>query len=216
MSYGYCSVDELRKFHLDRGFGKADRLGHRQLVKKLETADDNIVFSKMVDLPAEPRCRIYDFYVAAFPARLRCPAQPPLAMTCKLLRQEVLPVFYDAICFELVLTHYRPREKSRYKFHASSWAFLASLHSQHLERISQFDLAICRNFGAAARLNKATKTWCVDIEDNHSYRRPGDVESVRKGFERSLNGSATTGRAKRLTIEVLYAIRRKVEQALLE
>ncbi|EME44805.1 hypothetical protein DOTSEDRAFT_35165 [Dothistroma septosporum NZE10] len=194
-------------------WGNADRLNQRHLVKALEAADDNIVFSKLVDLPAELRCRVYYFYVAAFPAKLYSPAQPPLALTCKLLRSEVLPVFYDTICFGLELRGFHQKSRLCYMFTPSSWEFLTTLQAgQNLAQISQFGMGEWRQLSVVARLSKATNTWSIDFEEVEAWHQEGGaLERLRKDIDESLNGSSLNFEAKPLTIEALYAVSRKLE-----
>ncbi|KAF2480276.1 hypothetical protein BDY17DRAFT_327240 [Neohortaea acidophila] len=77
---------------------------HDGMIKKLEDADAT-GFGKFLDLPPELRSRVYKFYVGSLPAVLSCPSQPPLARTCNLIRNEVLPIFYGHHTFELRYTH---------------------------------------------------------------------------------------------------------------
>lgn len=88
------------------------RLSKKALIGVLEHADDNARFERMLELPAELRVRIYEYYCLALghsfalgpgyvPLEHR---QPPLTLACRLLRQESLPLFYDT-CVLLVDFH---------------------------------------------------------------------------------------------------------------
>lgn len=96
--YGSCSIEELQLFVKARGaqYPKRNRTRQETLIALLEKIDDNARFEKMLDLPAELRVYIYEFYFAGLshgtglvPVR----PQPPLMMVCRLLRREASDIF---------------------------------------------------------------------------------------------------------------------------
>ena len=80
----------------------AKRLRFIRLLEKND--DDSTIFHRFLDLPAELRNRVYEFYVEDFPRTLKLPTKPPLSRTCRLLCQEVLPIFYANLEFEIHLS----------------------------------------------------------------------------------------------------------------
>lgn len=83
-----CAV-ELRK---NGKLVSADRLKVINALEHLDTRGCS--FDRFRDLPPELRTKVYDYYVAAFPEALHLPVTPPLARTCRIVRRELLPVFY--------------------------------------------------------------------------------------------------------------------------
>lgn len=71
------------------------------LIAKLDERDDTRTFTKFLDLPAELRNCIYEFYMVDFPSTLRLPTTPPLARTNRKIREDVLPLFYSSHEFEI-------------------------------------------------------------------------------------------------------------------
>ena len=215
LDYIKCALDELRQFHEKRGLGKAAKLSLRRLTKALETADDNITFTKLFDLPAELRCRIYHFYVAAFPAELSSPSQPPLARTSTALRNEVLPILFDMTRFKLDVHGFWRNGNFHCKFPAFTYQFLASLEPRNLSQISRFSMSCPSMLTITVQLNNVTKTWAVGYE-----RRGGNEEIVAKGeiiqksVDELLNAGDNPSVAAPLKLDVLYKIRRQAEEVL--
>lgn len=91
----------VKKSETNGGIGTSD--SRSQAISDLEERDDNEVFTRFLDLPPELRNRVYEYYNAPFSKGLVVPTQPPLARTCRIIRAEVLPVFYATHVFELTL-----------------------------------------------------------------------------------------------------------------
>jgi hypothetical protein len=70
-SYAHCTLDELLKFHADRGLPssvlgevrRAKLRGH--LAKRLEEADEERRFESFLSLPPELRCLVYEWLLRA-------------------------------------------------------------------------------------------------------------------------------------------------------
>lgn len=104
LAYAKQNVHDLQRFIRQRRLQPPKNVtSRRRLVEVLKADDDRKVFSKFLDLPPELRERVYGFYIANFPRVLTYPTQPPLARTCRLMRKEVLPVFYRQATFRLTL-----------------------------------------------------------------------------------------------------------------
>lgn len=111
LSYGNCSGPELKVFADARGieYPQDRKRMKKEMVRALERADDDARFIRIMDLPAELRVRIYEYYCLDLghwfgfgPGYVPLEhAQPPLTMVCRLMREESLKVFYDT-CVLLV------------------------------------------------------------------------------------------------------------------
>lgn len=104
LSYVDCTNNELRDFIRSRGVDKQSirgKLGQREeLLRALEYQDYHPKFEKFTSLPSELRTQIYEYYFAGFQKRAHAPQQPPLTLTCRLIRDEALPLFYSSCTFE--------------------------------------------------------------------------------------------------------------------
>lgn len=66
-----------------------------RVVNSLQHADNRgSTFDRFLSLPPELRVKVYEHYVARFPKKMVAAVNPPLARTCRLIRQESLLVFY--------------------------------------------------------------------------------------------------------------------------
>jgi len=93
INYDKCTEIELRQFATARHIRLGQANDRKAIVKLLIARDHFGTFKKFQHLPAELRNRIYVFYISGMPEVLTRPSLPPLAQTCKLLRDEVRPVF---------------------------------------------------------------------------------------------------------------------------
>ncbi|PPJ51337.1 hypothetical protein CBER1_08618 [Cercospora berteroae] len=133
LCYDTCSVEELRAFAEARGLqiDNSRRRKRTRLVETLEKVDSKRPFHRFMDLPAELRVSIYEFYISDFPALLHKPTQPPLARTSQLIRQELLPVFYTNQEIALTMT-LDARVAFELRWSEQTDDFLKSLHSSHV------------------------------------------------------------------------------------
>lgn len=112
LHYDACTTDELKRFVSDRRIQvsietsseaqqKQKRApGRRQLISALQQHGDGQTFDKFLQLPNELQGLVSEMYMD-FASTLDTPAQPPLARTCRHLRQLVLPIFYSTQRFAL-------------------------------------------------------------------------------------------------------------------
>ncbi|KAK4549786.1 hypothetical protein LTR36_005087 [Oleoguttula mirabilis] len=91
----------------DRTIGKlasADISEQDRMIAKLEAADLDAQFPRFLELAADLRNSIYEFYLAAFADQpLHMPTMPPLARANRLLREEVSPLLFKNCTFEIKL-----------------------------------------------------------------------------------------------------------------
>lgn len=115
--YESCSLEELKNFFLNRGVhagrlseARSESHAKRNLISRLEAADEDAEFEYFLDLPAELRVRIYECYLSQlrsttkkhFPGHGYGPyTQPPLSTVSRLVRKEVLPEFYKVFDLEI-------------------------------------------------------------------------------------------------------------------
>lgn len=103
-SYEHLKKSALMNLIQERRLAIVGTEGDRKqdLIDKLEAADESRQFTRLMDLPAELRNRVYYYYVHGFRTmRLDAPAQPPLSKISRTVRQEVLPIFYRECTFEI-------------------------------------------------------------------------------------------------------------------
>lgn len=94
--YDKCSDSELREFAIDRSIiPQSSKAGRVRLLSLLK-ADAEPTFANFSELPAELRVLVYNFYVDDLvQTPLNKLANPPLALANRLIRNEVLPLFYQ-------------------------------------------------------------------------------------------------------------------------
>ncbi|KAK4496621.1 hypothetical protein PRZ48_012601 [Zasmidium cellare] len=127
LNYKACTTKELTQFIKERGIqGPEGARKKKELVAVLEAADEEATFDRYLDLPTELREHVASYYMAELVSpvygsdlngtgvcmpnadefelkekRLSTPTQPPLTRTCRLLRKETLPLFYQTGTFDL-------------------------------------------------------------------------------------------------------------------
>jgi hypothetical protein len=105
-SYTHCTLDELLKFHADRGLPssvlgevrRAKLRGH--LAKRLEEADEERRFESFLSLPPELRCLVYEMAFEGVPAvgtggegkKSVVATLPPICVASKEVCEETLGV----------------------------------------------------------------------------------------------------------------------------
>ncbi|KAK3075159.1 hypothetical protein LTR53_001770 [Teratosphaeriaceae sp. CCFEE 6253] len=109
LSYHMRSNDELRALVAGRkldvsGYIDKYRQGQRfDLLRILDEADLAPSFHRFLELPPELRNQIYGYYYGACRKKVLAPSQPPLTLTCSLIRRETLPMFYATFVFKVQL-----------------------------------------------------------------------------------------------------------------
>lgn len=96
LSYGYYTKANLQVFVEDRRLQDTipATATKSEMIAGLEKADDDATFSRFVELPPELRVRIYEYHFHTF-GSVDTPAQPPVTLVSRLLREEALPLFYE-------------------------------------------------------------------------------------------------------------------------
>lgn len=147
MSYYNITNDRLRGFLKDRKIDLqqtiiGNRLGTaRELIQVLQDADENLKFEKFTELPPELRNMVYEYYFASFDQPIYAPTQPPLTLTCRLLRKESLPIFYSSSEFLLTFSKTNPLEGEHLRMpnqlalfiHNTSLANFATIQHIHVK-----------------------------------------------------------------------------------
>ncbi|KAK3055359.1 hypothetical protein LTR09_003913 [Extremus antarcticus] len=121
IAYSRLLYDELLTFIVDRklpftvvsslerhkiGAPLSFARSKEMLVETLIDADRTRQFTKLFQLPTELRDRVFEYYVSDFnrDTGLYRPSQPPLARTCRALREDVLPIFHQLCKFRVEFT----------------------------------------------------------------------------------------------------------------
>lgn len=203
-----------------------------RLIKFLEEQDDaKYTFKRFLDIPPELRNRVYEFYIADFPSSLKLPTKPPLSRTCRLLRQEVLPVFYANFEFEICLTQHS-RNYLRFLEEHTTQLFLLNLAPTDVACIKKLKLLLNRAkpAGAHEAFEEMQISYSIDLglnrcefevtpsrQDNHGHRRhpwrsvetmsrlAESIQELLKGLEGS-NGKGS------FRVEDIHRLRRLVER----
>jgi hypothetical protein len=168
-----------------------------------------------------------EFYIADWTSSvLHQPSQPPLGRPCRLLRTEVLPVFYSHCRFSLTFVPFkrtgsRLLTSSRLRPDDSSYLFLSTISAAHIGDIRQLELRmLCRCATTSIRttlpfyvdLNKSPhvllhkpsdKTYSSGIDDFGKKVVQGMDQVVAKLLERE---------GGKLRIEDISAFRKVVEE----
>jgi hypothetical protein len=158
MGHHECTQSELRKFATDRNIIAAcEKPSKSSLVHLLLDADKVRTFSKLFDIPPELRQSIYEYYVGDF-GETYCPyleslrmhalvdaPQPPLARVCRLLRHEVLPVFYSQCRFQVEFI--RSRRPKDHHLHRLSQGFFDHFPMPQLSNLRKLDLKVSQVYG---------------------------------------------------------------------
>ena len=160
VNYFTCTDEELQKFVVDRGMqDTARRTPNRKgLIKKLLNADKNPSFTLCLDLPAELRNQVYDFYTESLTTEpVHCPIDPPLARASRLLRAESLPIFYKTCTFLFILEQ---RNITRSHFDTCSSSFLKVTPAKRLQLIRNFTVKYISE-GSSLRLSTSMVAACT-------------------------------------------------------
>lgn len=231
LNYQKCNSDELRGFLHARGFADLvpKRLLKPGLIKTLHQADDNMVFSKLMDLPPELRNICYEFYVAGFSDEpLIMPALPPLARVDKTLCKEVRPIFFKNCIFRIDLLDSRKAclpwqpHRDRMLMTIATTLFFKQLDPMFLGMIRRLQIFI--------KLHDGTRAVDLVLPDNddrdavevvtaqtRGYGGPGLSQMMlSRGVEARIGayGKNVLSReegSKRLVLEDVYGLRGTVE-----
>lgn len=166
MSYQNCTNDELRKLIAMR---KTDNSTHHEgqreyLLRYLHGMDEQPEFHRFVDLPAELRNKVYAYYFAEFRQPIYAPSQPPLSMTCRLIRQETLRMFYSMCTFEVrlfrVIRGGGRRESRDLTMDSSQLLFIRSIAPEHVAAIRHL------SFSVGLKRRNDTMMTCTDALDS--------------------------------------------------
>ncbi|KAK3722730.1 hypothetical protein LTR37_002301 [Vermiconidia calcicola] len=224
--YAACSVEELRGFHEVRGISTSDNKCSTRpsLTTKLMAADLSPIFDRLFALPAELRVRTYEYYTGSFPKRLRTPAAPPLARTCKQLKAEVLPMFYSTLTIELIFL--RSNTTNNCLPDHNSTLFLSNISPENLAAIRSVYLNICdtwpRDHGVGPERIIPAGTISLELDDSPEvlisdtvqYRGKGRWAAknmiepeVRSPLQKPVDRIREVGGREKVTFRVIEALR---------
>lgn len=160
--YDNCSNEEVQRFLKDRGLPCDNNAA--SAVKLLEQADEELTFHNFLDLPPELRMSVYHFYMEKFPCDILCPSQPPLARTCRLLKQEVLPKFYEETVIELGFQCNPRLRKVKVVCHPDTSRFLEQFDNEQLFNFRYLQLNIHSTL-PNDKLHSKMFVIFIDLED---------------------------------------------------
>lgn len=180
-NYDQCSDAEFCTFVRQRGLSIVSPVAEERrfesqewslrigALEALEEADDKSTFRHFLDLPPELRKRVYELYDEEFPHLLTAPSKPPLARTCHLMRQEVLPIFYANHRIELYFDHTREADGSRrISQRNETQLFLLHMRPEDLQYLNEIRIVTewdgCDEMSFSMTLMKASRFYLIDIE----------------------------------------------------
>ena len=227
LCYDKCSHLELNEFAITRRLVDAGKSPtKRWLADRLMADDDHCSFTRMFDLPPELRKLIYEFYISDFNEEsLEEPTQPPLARTCRMMRNEVLPLFYSTCTFDLKFSTMPSNGASRVRFRMDprSFIFLTTLAPGCIGDIRLLDIQFrdaayvltVEDFWVDVDFNDA-KLCYVDCTDGMKKNRRSIKMEVKKVLKKVARRQGRKGRKGRkgLKLQDFYNLGAAVERAL--
>jgi hypothetical protein len=203
-SYAKCTTPMLLGFARDRALVSSTGYtpSRWELVDLLLSADEDTRFERFIELPPELRGRIYEYYVDGFSDVVCSLRPPPLALTSKLLKKEVMPVFYARSVFRLYYwQHYRSDQwfPARYNPTPRTWRFVKHLDDNIAGQICNVRIHLLFSnselHGVSDRLDAS---FTVYVRENRDTKKPEyriAFDTV-PGFSNELRGSLWTGLSK--------------------
>ena len=195
------------------------------MIGLLEKGDDDYTFERFLDLPPELRVRVSEFYVAEFAETLKHPTRPPLARTCRLLRQEVSPIFYGNCEFEIHLKQDR-RRPNKFAEDSMTRLFLLHLDAVDVASIRKLKVVVLRanprfiptmatSIPFHIELERSAGQVKVEIEagDRDRIRWLTSQTQIRMANEilRQMEGLWIVNGRRQLTLHDIHALRGAVE-----
>ncbi|KAK4899335.1 hypothetical protein LTR49_027658 [Elasticomyces elasticus] len=216
LCYFRCSDAELKRFVKDRGLDTPEgRFRRSAIIEVLEHADEELAFTKFLDLPPELRTIIYDYYLAVFPEVLRNPVQPPSTRVCRLLRTETLPMFYQRTTFQVRLSHGQYRTSPRLHMVGDCADFVLSLAANDRSMVRKLELDIGPSGKSDdAKIVLASGRKAQDTRSLHDDSFKRTLENIKEAVGQAIRGmvegkAAMTGFA----MEDIYKLRAAIEKA---
>lgn len=184
-NYESCEDSELRRFvHARKLLTVAAPLqqviNRKVMIDLLKTADDQQTFDKFQDLPPELRERVAKYYLREFSSALIFPTQPPLARASRLLRKEVLPLFYQRCTFEL---HFERVPGSGIKPCSRTLEWLYSLATDSFASIRNLSFKVGHDAGVCESLSE----FCVTMKLGAPLSKDYNLLIVKEKLRRKVN-----------------------------
>lgn len=227
------TTKELSHFIKDRKLSPPTSGLREAMVLVLTAADEGQTFDRFSDLPPELRERIYGYYFSTFPKPLRCAVQPPLARASRLMRQEVLPVFYHLHEFQLELycpqngsNDYRkaPLIRKTLLAHQDTMGFLNSLSARDSQQVNAVCIDILHYktlLIARCHLLVAPSTGKITVfasplkQDQRPAKYPALIKSLINEMRTTLTERLRDRARQGIDAKDIYALRRAAEKAFL-
>lgn len=217
-----------RREHHRNWFHAATDKNLGSLIQDLEQSDRQWIFPRFTELPAELRRIIYGFYIADFPGSLRLPTKPPLSRTCKLLRQEVLPMFYGNVELQIELKQ-DSNNPRRFAESINTQLFLLHLASADAACIRRLKLVVARRQSCVLNTgDEVQKAFHIDLGSSKDdfrvtptvcdscWRCWWDAQSCRfllHGIVKLVEGLSLRDGRRVFRLEDIHGLRRVVEEA---
>jgi hypothetical protein len=195
-------------------------------VQALLEADEVQTFTKLFDLPPEIRQMVYGFYMCEFGIdydgrrKLYFPSHPPLARVNRMLRQEVLSIYYETFLFFLRFSNRLSQRKWEPEYGTQD--FLSSIPSPLVGKITQLDVMIDIigypqfSFHVIIDIRPSTQQLKVygfcSGSDVNSKKKLVMAEKIENGLREKITSKIEHREGRKLQLEDIYAIPKVVKE----
>ena len=182
MSYEGVPVNELATFVAQQELKVlTDRVSRSGKILRsvLQTADEDLTFTRFSDLPTELQLSIMEFYFDSFSLLdLALPEHaqpPPVTHASRLTRSLSLPLFYKISRFTLILDLSSDRPNGRHRSTIFREPFWLQVINKDYARIIKLRIIICRPGGVAEK----GYHFDIDFSDKHKVTKLGGFTSQK-------------------------------------
>ncbi|KAF2480268.1 hypothetical protein BDY17DRAFT_35246 [Neohortaea acidophila] len=195
-------------------------------IEVLEAADDAMAFHRFLDLPPELRKLVYEWHVKGFPEAIILPAKPPIAQTCHLIREEVLPVFYSQLSIEIFFELQTNDKGNRIRQRNETNLFLLYMRPKDYQYLNMIDIAVMDEdsgsieVDCSVALMKTTSSYRVAVGnvDRDAAGVLGTTDDcphkdiLERRLKEVLDGMVARGGTLQFTAYDIYSMRYAIER----
>ena len=190
------------------------------MVQALEGSDEDIQFTKFMELPPEMRLDIYTWYFESLGVLSPWPHQPPICLVSSQVRKESLPLFYSIPVFEIILQRGWASDITFGHNIEGPRNFIAHSTQKNLTRVTQIDVLYKNDHRVLTRWNirasdgRRAKALPLFWRDPNRNGVSSGIQSVARKIDEAL-GAAVCDQAESLLESVLRAVSAKREEGVL-